>query len=221
MGEIITSLTDHHSEALLLYQKFQIISNKLFLVDPLNTKLQRGLAVGYYNVALVSAKVDDTKTALDSSRKALSMLNELSSADPQNEDLRQTVAAAQIVVCQMMIRTGNAAEAITLLHQSRATVERLFASSPTDAIAQFRIATVQEMLGTGYVALASDRSTPVQKRLVHWGEAQSWFEKSLKIYKSFRDTGKTTGEDAAKVDVITMKECRVAKRAHGRWETPK
>ena len=212
MGEIITSLSDRHSEALLFYQKSQRISDEMLLAEPLNTKLKRGQAVGYLNIGLVSAKVGDPKTALDSSQKALSIFNELSAADLQNEDLRQIVAAAQIVVCQMMIKAGNANEAITLLHQARATVERLFAASPTDAIAEFRIATVQEMLGKGYVVLASDRSKPAQKRLAHWSEAHSWFQKSLKIFKSFRDSGKSVGEESAKVDVISAEiaKCEAA-----------
>ena len=203
VAEIITSLTENHSEALLFYRKSQEISDKLFIADPLNTKLRRNQAIDYFNVALLSGKLGDTKTALDGSRKSLAIFTEMSSADPLNEDLRQLVAAVRTFVCQMMIKTGNAAEAIELLNQSLRTLEKSFAASPTDEIAHFRIANVQEGLGQGYAALAADGKTSAQKRLANWREARSWFQKSLEIYRVFRDAGKLTGEEAAKVSVVT------------------
>lgn len=208
VAEIITSLTENHSEALLLYRKSQKISDKLLVADPLNTKLRRDHAASHFNVARVSAKLGDTKTALDSSRKSLSVFTEMSSADPQNEDFRQIVAAVQTFVCEMMIKTGDAAEAIKLLNQSLITLEKSFAASPTDETAHFRIAKVREGLGKGYAALAADGRTSAQKRLANWREARSWSQKSLKIYKTFRDAGKTTGEDAARVDVTTEEIAR-------------
>ena len=203
LAEIITSLTENHSEALLFYRKSQKISDKLFIADPLNTKLRRNQAIDYFNVALVSGKLGDTKTALDGSRKSLAIFAEMSSADPLNEDLRQLVAAVRTFVCQMMIKTGNAAEAIELLNQTLRTLEKSFAASPTDELAHYRIATVQEGLGQGHAGLAADGKTSAQKRLANWREARSWFQKSLEIYRVFRDAGKLTGEEAAKVSVVT------------------
>ena len=204
VAEIITSLTENHSEALLLYRKSQKISDKLLMADPLNTKLRRNQAIDYFNVARVSATLGDTETGLDSSRKALSVFTEMLSADPQNEEFRQIVAAVQTFVCQMMIKTGNSAEAIKLLNQSLVTLEKSFAASPTDELAHFRIANVQAGLGQGYAALASEGKTSAQKRLADWREARSWFQKSLEIYGVFRDAGKLTGEEAARLDVVAQ-----------------
>lgn len=202
VAEILTGLTDKHSEALLLMRKAQKIGERLAAAEPLNTQLRRGQAVGDFNVALVSAKLGDTKTGLDSSRKALTVFTELSAADPQNEDFRQAVAMVQTHVCEMMIKTGEAAEAIKLLNQSLLTLEKSFAASPTDEIAHFRIATVEAGLGQGHVAVASDNRTTGQNRLAHWHEARSWFQKSQRIYKIFLDAGKLTGEDAARLDAV-------------------
>lgn len=203
LAEVITSLTNNQLEALLLYRKSQEISDKLLASDPSNTKLRRDQAVSHFNVAKISAKLSDPKTALASSRKALSLITEMSSEDPQNEDFRQVVAVFQTFVCKMMVETGNAAEAITLLNQSLRTLEKSFANSPTDESAHFKIAMVQAELGRAFASLASDRSLSLQQRLAHWRESRSWLEKSLKIYKAFRDAGKTTGEEAGWVDVVT------------------
>jgi len=202
VAEIITSLTENHSEALLLYRKSQKISDKLLMADPLNTKLRRNQAIDYFNVARVSATLGDTETGLDSSRKALSIFTEMLSADPQNEEFRQAVAMVQTFVSEMMIKNGEAAEAIELLSQSLLTLEKSFAASPTDEIAHFRIGSVQAGLGQGYAALASESKTSAQRRLVHWREARSWFQKSQEIYGVFRDAGKLTGEDAARLDTV-------------------
>ncbi len=82
------------------------------------------------------------------------------------------------------------------------TFEKSFAASPTDEIAHFRITNVQAGLGQGYAVMASDNKTSAQTRLAHWREARSWFQESQKIYKTFLDAGKLTGEDAAGLDVV-------------------
>ena len=176
---------------------------KLAAADPSNTKLRRGQAVGHFNVAIVSAKLGDTRTALDSSRKAQSILAGMLSADPQNDDFRQGLATIQTFVCEMMIKTGEASEAIKLLSQSLLTLEKSFTASPTDEIAHFRIAITQENLGQGFANLASESKTPVQKRLIHWREARSWFLKSQAIYKVFNEAGKLVGEDATRLVTVT------------------
>ncbi len=202
VAEILTALTKNHSEALSLFQKSQQIGETLLASDPLNTKLRRGQGVGDFNIAMVSAKLGDSKTGLDSSRKALSIFTEMLSADPQNEEFRQIVAAIQTFVCEMMIKNGNAEEAIKLLSRSLLTLEKSFAVSPTDEIAHFRIANVQAELGKGHAALAGDGRTPMHNRLSHWREARSWLQKSQRIYKTFLDAGKLSGDDAARHDVV-------------------
>ena len=199
---MLTGLTGNHAEALVLMRKAQQIGETMLLADPLNTRLRRGQAVGDFNVAMVSAKLGDTKTGLDSSRKALSIFTEMLSADPQNDEFRQAVASIQTFVCEMMIKNGNAAEAIKLLSESLLTLEKSFAASPTDETAHFRIGNVQAGLGQGHAALAADDKTPAEKRLTHWREARTRFQKSQEIFQGFRDAGKLTGEDSAKLDSV-------------------
>ena len=131
------------------------------------------------------------------------MFVDMLSKDPQNAEFIQVVAAVQTTVCEMMIKTGDTAEAIKLLNQSLLTLEKAFAASPSDAIAHFRVGNAQQGLGQGYAALASDDKASTQKRLAHWREARSWFQKSQEIYKALREAGKITGEDAARLDVVT------------------
>lgn len=202
VAEILTGLTDNHAEALLLMRKAQTIGDQLLAAEPLNTKLRRGQAVGDFNVALVSAKLGDTKTSLDSSRRALSTFNAMLSADPQNDDFRQAVATVQTFVGEMLIPEGQAAEAIELLRQPLRMLEQSFAASPTDEIARFRLANVQAGLGQGYAALAAEVETSAPQRLAHWREARAWFQKSREIYQGFRDAGKLTGEDAVRLDTV-------------------
>jgi eukaryotic-like serine/threonine-protein kinase len=202
VAEILTGLTDNHAEALVLMRKAQRIGDALVAAEPSNTKLRRGQAVGDFNVALVSAKLGDIQTGLDSSRKALAVFTALLSSDPRNEDFRQAVAMTQAFVGEMMIKNGQAAEAIELLGQALLTLEESFAASPTDEIAHFRLAIVQAGLGQGYAALAAEVSTSAPTRLVQWREARSWFRKSSEIYGGFRDAGKLTGEDALRLDTV-------------------
>ena len=203
LGEIFTSLGEDHEQGLLLYRKGQTISDKIYFADPANTTKRRHYALSFLNIAQIMEKMDDTAAALDDSSKALAIFQDMSLADPQNEDLREAVADIQGAVAKLLIKRGKPAEAIKLLTAAHSTLEKLFAASPTDEIVRFRIATVEGTFGHGYSALASDNKTPAPNRLAHWREARSWFQKSLEIYKSFRDSGKSTGEDAATVDLVT------------------
>ncbi|MBI2838288.1 MAG: protein kinase [Acidobacteria bacterium] len=202
VAEMLTGLTENHSEALVLMRKAQEIGETLAAADPLNTRLRRGQAVGHFNIAIVSAKLGDTRTGLESSRQALAVLTDMLSADPQNEEFRQGVATVQTFVSEMMIKNGEAAEAIKLLRQSLLSLEKSIAASPTDEIARFRIGSVQAGLGKGYAALASDSRTSAERSLADWREARSWFQKSREVYTVFRDAGKLTGEDAARLDSV-------------------
>jgi tetratricopeptide (TPR) repeat protein len=199
---MLTDLKKNHSEALTIFRKSQKIGDALLAADPTNTKLQRGQAIGDFNVALVSASLGDTRTALESSRRALATLKKMAAADPQNEDFRQGVANAQQLVCEVMIKTGEAAEAIRLLSETEAGLEKSFAASPSDEILHFRIASIQGDIGHGHVALASDAKTPPAQRLVHWREARQWFQKSHDILQVFRDAGKLTGADSERLDAV-------------------
>ena len=199
---ILTELKADHAEALTLYRKSQKIGDTLLAADPTNTKLQRGQAVGDYNVAMVSAKLGDTRTGLGSSRKALATFRKMSAADPQNDEFRQGLANVQTLVCEMMIKTGDASEAIKLLSESLAVLEKSFAASPTDEILHFRIALIQANLGHGHTALATDLKTPPAQRPAHWREARSWFLRSREILQRFRDAGKLAREDSATLDAV-------------------
>lgn len=201
-ADAISSLTDNHSEALVLARKSQDISDKLLNADPMNTKLRRDQAVSHLRVAEVSAKLKDSNTAVDQGRKALAIFSDLANADPKNDDLRQAVAEAQAFVAEMMIKAGNADDAIGLLNKSLQDLERSFAASPNDKAAQFRIANVQAELGKAYASLADKQKSPAQS-LSHWREARTWFQKSLAIYKLLRESTTIAGEDGARFDVVS------------------
>lgn len=190
----------------------QEISETLVKADPLNTRFRRGQGVSHYHVAEVSARLGDTKAALDSSKKALTIFTEIASADPTNDEYRQIFAVAQGFFCEMLIKNGRAAESIELLNQSLLQLQKSFARSPTDQMAHMRIANVQAGLGRGYAALASDETASATRRLAHWREARTWFQKSQEIFKIFHDAGKLGGDDATRLGVITeeIAKCEAA-----------
>jgi hypothetical protein len=51
VAEILTGLTEYHSEALLLMRKAQVIAERLAAADPLNIGMRRGQAVSHFNIA--------------------------------------------------------------------------------------------------------------------------------------------------------------------------
>ena len=71
VAEVLTLFAHNHAESLVLYRKIYKITETRLAAEPTNTTLRRAHAVSHYNVALVSAKLGDTKTALDSSYQSL------------------------------------------------------------------------------------------------------------------------------------------------------
>jgi hypothetical protein len=104
----------------------------------------------------------------------------------------------------MLIKAGRAADAIKLLRQSLATLEKSFAQSPTDGLAHYRMAMVQQGLGNAYAALAGDETTSATMRLANSRSACSWFKKSQEIHQSFLAAGTLTGDDRARLDTINQ-----------------
>jgi len=99
----------------------------------------------------------------------------------------------------MMIKNNQASEAIQLITRALSTVEKSFASSPTDGVAHYRIAIAQMALGKGYSALGADNNLPQRQQLSNWLQARSWLQKAYDILKVFRDEGKLKSpEDEAR-----------------------
>jgi eukaryotic-like serine/threonine-protein kinase len=212
VAEILTSLTENHSEARALTLKSQEISLKLLSENPNDMALKRIVAISYLDIGIASIKLSDDKTALENLQKSLSMFEQLLSEDPKNEEFRMNVAATEIELCYVFIKTGKASEAITGLKKSLITFEKLKAQSPTDQLVSFRIAVVCEYLGKGYAFLASEKNSTMQNSLTNWQEARKVLQKSHEIYKEFRDSGKTVGAEAAKADELAAEiaKCDIA-----------
>lgn len=204
VAEILTGLTENHSEARALILKSQEINLRFLAEDPQDILLRRAVAIGYLDLGNVSAKLNDYQTALENSQKSLTIFEQLSAEDPKNEEFRQIVAAVETELCYALIKTGRASEAIVRLKKSLTTLQKLKAQSPTDEIVRFRIASVYEYLGKGYAALAAEKNSVSQNNLTNWHEARELLQKSYEIYKEFSDTGKTVGEEAVKVDEIAI-----------------
>ena len=196
---ILTDLKKEHAEALTLFRKSKSIGDAQLAADPQNVKLQRGQAVGDYNLAMVLAKLGDTTGALESSTKALATVKKILASDPTNDEFKQAVAQMQGLVCEMMIKTGKANEAIKLLTESLTLLEQSFAASPTDEIAHFRIAIVEANLGQAHIALTSDTK---DESALHWRAAREWLGKSKAILDEFNAGGKLAGEDAERLSTV-------------------
>lgn len=200
VAEILAQSAESQSEARDLIFKSQEISLRFLARNPQAPALRRAVAVGYYDISNISAKLNDNKAALENAQKSLAMFEQLLTEDPQNEEFRQIVATVETELCASLIRAGKAPEAITRLNKSLAVLQKLTADSPSDEIARFRIAVVYEYLGKSFAALTSDKNSPVY--LTNLKQSREFFQKSFDIYKDFRDSGKTVGDEAAKVDEI-------------------
>ena len=204
VAEIEQMALHNYSEALLFYRKSQVISQKLLTADPQNTKLRRGVAVSFYNIAEVLEKLNKYQEALENSQKSLAIFTELLAADPKNEEFRQIVAAFETQVSGLLTKNGKPADAIKKLEKSLEVLNKQLVESHQNEIINFRIGVIHANLGVAYLALGSS-----QKSLTNLQTAKSNLQKSLTIYQGFLANGSLVGEDAERIPMVeqALKKC--------------
>ena len=136
---------------------------------------------------------------MTSVREAIRIFSEGLARNPDYLQAQGNLGETYTTYGEILVAKGQANGALENFRRALTILER----EPVRSGRTTGLASTYAGLGKGHAALAANHKTSVQQRLAHWREASSWFQKSLEIYRVFRDAGKLSGEEAAKVSVVT------------------
>jgi tetratricopeptide (TPR) repeat protein len=162
------------------------LDKELVSVDPKRGAL-RGL-LAQHRVAEAEAlnKVGDAAGALQSYKEARSLYQSLAELDDLNLDARLNMSATDAKIAATLFRLGQFDESRETYGQALQVSEPPAGGNPPNLQAQYTLADAYSGLGDLAVYLAGRIKSPI-KRLPYWRQANSWYEKSLRIWNAIPD----------------------------------
>jgi non-specific serine/threonine protein kinase/serine/threonine-protein kinase len=182
----------------------------LRILDPLAHEAPNDAFVQLRLVTEHSAVGDDAMLngdfdlALEHYRLAAALMQLLLDSEPANAEYRADLALTRAHIASIRTKKGEPAEALSLLKTSLDTLNDLGAKNPANAVTRVWVAEVYDAMGAAHERLALDMHAPARAQLAHWLDARSWYDKSRVIWAAFRDSGATTGVEAAKPDSLAL-----------------
>jgi len=188
-------------EALADCRKALVIFEALLKIDPTNAEARRDLAHAHRVTGLVlDLKIGDVVEALKHYRQSLEIFEQMAASDPTNIENYLDLARGYRRLGETLEKVNDNLEAIASYRRSAMFNEKFLAANPTNALVRPALATDYFKLGKQYAMLASDTKTPRSKRLDHWREARSWYQRSLNTLLELRDSGALAAAYAVKPD---------------------
>lgn len=166
--------------------------------DPTNVQGHFDIATTYGNLSDNYLQIKRLDEAATSVREAIRIFSAGLARNPDYLQPQGNLGVTYITYAEVFRAKGEVQAALDNYRKALSILER----EPVRRAQTRDLASAYEGLGKGYAALASEGKTSAQKRLAHWREARSWFQKSLEIYGVSRDAGKLTGEEAARLDLV-------------------
>jgi tetratricopeptide (TPR) repeat protein len=124
----------------------------------------------------------------------------MAASDPTNIENYLDLARGYRRLGETLEKVNDNLEAIASYRRSAMFNEKFLAANPTNALVRPALATDYFKLGKQYAMLASDTKTPRSKRMDHWREARSWYQRSLDTLLELRASGALAAAYAVKPD---------------------
>lgn len=196
-------------EGLEIYRKGLAVCEWKSADDPNSTQANsRGWVDDYLTMAGMLTQLGNKKGAFENFQKATSIAQRLSAADPQNAQARSDLSACYESVADSQVSFGDATAAMENYHRAIVIREELSAEDAHNAEAQADLASSYAKLAQAHIVVASKPKTSFPDREEQWLSARSYLQKSLKLWKSMRQSGTLPGNEASRPDEIATEIAR-------------
>ncbi|MEO5857686.1 MAG: protein kinase [Pyrinomonadaceae bacterium] len=189
------------AKALELYSKGLEQQQRAAELSPNNPVYQRNLAASYLLVSQTRCDLGGCQDALPDAERALNILRQLSAADPENADFKAIEAAALQNKGLLLVGTKRFSEAIVLLAPELKTAETKASRDPGDKILPITVANIKRQLGLAHFGLAMETSGSARAEKLR--TASVLLNAAVEVFREYRDSGITVGEEAEKVNVVS------------------
>ena len=164
--------------------------------DPNNSTLRQWAAAGHDELGLCLEDAGHLNESLDNFQKAREIFRSSMIKDPTDTNAARLTGFMDLEVGRVMVKSGNAVEALNVLREALQTFERLAKASPETASLTDNFANVYSGLGVAHAALGADTTLPGEARREHWLQARSWYVKSRDIWVKLESQGKLISENS-------------------------
>jgi serine/threonine protein kinase len=180
--------------------------------NPTNATLHEYTAEGYGFLGDILRKKGDFEAALSSYRREHAILNELRSADANNQQAILNLGFSGADIGETLIRQGKVSEGLHSVHEAVA----VFRAAPGSKNLWINtgLSKCYADLGIGYAALA-ERAVSRPEKLQYWREARSWYQKGMDVWANNPKSGglDAFGHDQAAQISQEIAKCDVRLRA--------
>jgi len=146
-------------------------------------------------------------------RRGLDGAEKLAHADPANLQAQSDFALVCTSLGTTLAQDSDTEEAFRLLNRAAKLLEPVVARDSTNVGTRSRVASCNIGLGYAHAARGANPAVARDARLGHWREAKARFQAGHAFWAEMRDSGATTGEEAAKSDVIAREIAKCDGRA--------
>lgn len=164
------------------YRKAMLLTSDLMAASANQYRFLRRHAVLPSKLGAALRRLGDYNSALQYLRPALDELQKLSAERPANAELQSDLHTALIALADVLIETGEHAEALDRDNQSLALAEKMAAANQMDLYAQWRLANSYSALGRHYSSLAAAPKSGLAERIGNWRQAHDWHQKALGVW---------------------------------------
>ena len=180
MGDILAE--SEPSSGAEYYRRGLVITRALLDDAPEELRYLRRHLMFLNGRAAALRKLGDRHGAIQHLRQALEMLQQTSSQQAANPELRALKHAALLALADVSLETGDLTGALDHNREALAIAEAAASSISVDLYARWRLADSYSSLGKYYTTLGAKPQTPVEQRLSDWREARAWSEKALVLW---------------------------------------
>ena len=208
LGKALSATGDLNQAMQASAQGVQILE-QLTRSTPNNATLQEYLGEAYGMYANSQRQHKDYDQALDTYAKARNVFGGLANSDPTDSLAVDNLALISLDAANVFMEQGKTSSAIPLLRTSIAHFEKVEHKNHNQIQA---LAGSYGMLGKAY-SLNAEREQPVGRKIADLREAQSWYTKSLRVWRQepTRLSTSPTGDDYTEDFVVgQLANCEAA-----------
>ncbi len=206
------------AQAMKMQGKAVDLLRELSRSSPNGVTLREYLAEAMIKLGTLQRDQGKLSEALASEREAHNTFKALLAADANNSLARANFGFTDSAIAEILVQSGQPAAAMDVLRESLATFRAMSPETASNRYVRSGFASAHSTMGSAYAALATSRHASRAEAAHNWGEAHSWYEKSLALWidKSRRGELESDERDDQQKVVNQIARCAAALRQNSR-----
>jgi len=206
------------TQAMQMQAKAVDLLRELSRSSPNGITLREYLAEAIIKLGTLQRDQDKLSEALASEREAHNTFKALLAADANNSLAKANFGFTDNAIAEILVQSGQPKAAMDVLGESLAIFRAMSPETASDRYVRSGFASAHSTMGSAYAALATSRHGSRAEAAHNWGEAHSWYEKSLALWidKSRRGELESGERDDQEKVANQIARCAAALRQNSR-----